>query len=62
MCVYHIGMAIKVDSMSALCAVGRGFALRRGHTKDHHKSGTNCLPPWHKDIKLRIWQCNQTVK
>ena len=18
-----------------------------GHTKDHHKNGTNCLPAWH---------------
>ena len=24
--------------------VGRGFASRPGHTKDHHKNGTNCLP------------------
>ena len=20
---------------------------RSGHTKDHHKNGTNCLPEWH---------------
>ena len=24
--------------------VGRGFASWPGHTKDHHKNGTNCLP------------------
>ena len=24
--------------------VGREFASRPGHTKDHHKNGTNCLP------------------
>ena len=24
-----------------------GFASRPGHTKDHHKNGTNCLLPWH---------------
>ena len=27
--------------------IGRGFAFRPGHTKDHHKNGTNCLPAWH---------------
>ena len=26
--------------------VGREFASRPGHTKDHHKNGTNCLPEW----------------
>ena len=25
---------------------GRGFASRPGHTKDHHKNSTNCLPTW----------------
>ena len=24
--------------------VGREFVSRPGHTKDHHKNGTNCLP------------------
>ena len=23
------------------------FASCPGHTKDHHKNGTNCLPAWH---------------
>ena len=27
--------------------VGREFASRPGHTKDHHKNGTNCLPARH---------------
>ena len=27
--------------------VGREFASRSGHTKYHHKNGTNCLPAWH---------------
>ena len=27
--------------------VSREFASRPGHTKDHHKNGTNCLPAWH---------------
>ena len=33
-----------VSSMSASRTVGREFASRPGHTKDHHKNGTNCLP------------------
>ena len=33
-----------VGSVSASRAVGREFASRPGHTKDHHKNGTNCLP------------------
>ena len=33
-----------VDSVSASRTVGREFASRSGHTKDHHKNGTNCLP------------------
>ena len=36
-----------VGSMSASRTVGREFAYRPGHTKDHHKNGTNCLPAWH---------------
>ena len=33
-----------VGSVSASHTVGREFASRPGHTKDHHKNGTNCLP------------------
>ena len=36
-----------VGSVSASDTVGREFASRPGHTKDHHKNGTNCLPAWH---------------
>ena len=32
-----------VGSVSASRMVGRKFASRPGHTKDHHKNGTNCL-------------------
>ena len=32
-----------VVSVSASHMVGREFASRPGHTKDHHKNGTNCL-------------------
>ena len=31
-------------TVSASCTVGHEFASRPGHTKDHHKNGTNCLP------------------
>ena len=33
-----------VGSVSASHTVGREFASRPGHTKDHHKNGTNCIP------------------
>ena len=33
-----------VGSVSASRTVDREFASRPGHTKDHHKNGTNCLP------------------
>ena len=33
-----------VGSVSASRTVGREFASRPGHTKDHHKNATNCLP------------------
>ena len=36
-----------VASASASHTIGREFASRPGHTKDHHKNGTNCLPAWH---------------
>ena len=36
-----------VGSVSASRAVGREFASRPGHTKDHHRNGTNCLSAWH---------------
>ena len=36
-----------VVSVSASVSVGRGFASRPGHTKDHHKDGKNSLPVWH---------------
>ena len=36
-----------VVSVSASRTVSRAFASRPGHTKDHHKNGTNCLPAWH---------------
>ena len=41
-----------VGNVSASHAVGRGFASRPGHTKDHHKIGTNCLPAWHACVRV----------
>ena len=35
-----------VVSVSASQTVGLEFASRPGHTKIHHKNGTNCLPAW----------------
>ena len=36
-----------VVSVSASHSLDREFASRPGHTKDHHKNGTDCLPVWH---------------
>ena len=33
-----------VGSVFTSRTVGREFASRPGHTKDHHKNVTNCLP------------------
>ena len=33
-----------VGNVSASRTVGREFSSRPGHTKDHHKNGTDCLP------------------
>ena len=30
---------------------GPWFAPRSGHTKDHHRYDTNCLPAWHE-----VWE------
>ena len=35
------------DSSTEIMAVGSGFSSRSGHTKDHHKNGTDFLPAWH---------------
>ena len=41
--MYHACRYGLVVSLSASHAVGHRFASRLGHTKDHHKNGTNCL-------------------
>ena len=50
-----------VVSVSVSHMVGRMFATWPGHTKDHHKNGTNCLPAWHACIRVGVWQCSATV-
>ena len=55
-----------VITVSVSHAVGRGFVSRPGHTKDHHKNGTNCLPALHACVRVRarlskrpgsVWNC-----
>ena len=41
---YQVGLVV---SVSASHMAGREFASWPGHTKDHHKNGTNCLPARH---------------
>ena len=41
-----------VVNVSASHAVGHRFVSQPGHTKDHHKNGTNCLPVWHACIRV----------
>ena len=40
----RVGLTVNVSTSHT---VGRGFASCPGHTKDHHKNGTNCLPALH---------------
>ena len=50
MYIYSSALPCRVGSVSSVSAshtVGREFASLPGHTKDHHKNGTNCLPAWH---------------
>ena len=35
-------------------AVGRGFASRPGHTKDHNKNGANCHPACHVCVTIGV--------
>ena len=44
---FHAGLPCRVGSVGSVSAsrtVGCEFVSRPGHTKDHHKNGTNCLP------------------
>ena len=46
-------LKIKV-SVSAYHAVGHGLVPRLGHTKNHHKNCTNCLPVWHACVSVGV--------
>ena len=60
-CIFKILPPCRVGSVGSVSAsrkVGREFASRPGHTKDHHKNGTNCLPAC---VRVGVWQCSPTV-
>ena len=40
----RVGLVVSVSASHTIC---HEFASRPGHTKNHHKNGTNCLPAWH---------------
>ena len=44
--VCRVGLVVSA-STSHMVHVDDEFASRPGHTKDHHKNGTDCLPAWH---------------
>ena len=43
-----------VVSVSASHAIGCGFKLWPGHTKNLNKNGTNCLPAWHACVSIVV--------
>ena len=54
-------MSLSSNSNGTANLTDLGFAPRPGHTKDHHKNGTNCLPAWHAGTRVGVWQCSPTV-
>ena len=46
------GREITVPRRDDVVVSGRGFASRPGHTKDHPKNGTNCLPARHACVRV----------
>ena len=50
-----------VVSVSASHTVGCVFATRLGHTKDHHKNFSNCLPALHACVRVGVWKCSPIV-
>ena len=61
LCICTCNTASGCLSESASHVVGRGFVSQPGHTKDHYKNSTNCLPAWHTGFGVGMWQCNLTV-
>ena len=54
MCVCVLHQDGLVVSMCVSHVVVHGIASRPGHTKYHHKNGTNCLPSWHGGIRIKV--------
>ena len=50
-----------VVSMSTSHEEGLRFTPQLGHTKDHHKNGTDYLPAWQAGILVRVKQYSLTV-
>ena len=50
-----------VGSVSASRTVGREFASRPGHTKDHHKIVQTASLHRHACVRVGVWQCSPTV-
>ena len=53
-CAYLLKLRPDGLVVSASYAVGCGFAPRPGHTKDHNKNGTNCLPAMHACVRVGV--------
>ena len=51
MFIVSVGLGV---SLSASHTVGRGFASRPGHTKEHHGYGTNCHSASHACIRVGV--------
>ena len=47
----RVGLVVR---MSTSHTVGCGFASQPGHTKDHHKNGTNYHPVLHTCIRVGV--------
>ena len=50
-----------VGSVIASRTVGREFASRPGHTKDHHKMVQTASLHRHACVRVRVRQCSSTV-
>ena len=44
----------RICVLSASHAVGRQFAPRSGHTKNHDKNGTICFPAWPAGVTVGV--------
>ena len=50
-----------VGRVSASRTVGREFASRPGHTKDHHKMVQTASLHGAQCVRVGVWQCSPTV-